>query len=56
MFLIKFRREGEATKTLQYKTERGMMNKLEELNNDPLVVSIRIFKEITYGDQQKLPF
>lgn len=54
MFIIKYRREGEKPKTVQYNTERGMNKKVQELNNDPLVVSIRIFKEITYGEQISL--
>ena len=54
MYLIKYRREGENTHHIMFKTEKGMMNKVKELNNDPLVVSVRIFKEITYGDQQNL--
>ncbi len=54
MYLIKYRRDGERPKYIQYKTEKGMTNKVEALNNDPLIVSVRIFKEITYGDQQSL--
>ena len=56
MYLIKYRRDGEKPKYIQYKTEKGFKNKLQQLNNDPLVVSVRIFKEITHGDQQQLPF
>lgn len=54
MYVIMYREEGHARKTLTYNTEKGMMKKLDELNNDPLIISIRIFKEITYGDQQNL--
>lgn len=62
MWLIKYRKDGERPKENKYKTERGLQNRIEELNNDPLVVSIRIFKEVTYGEQMdlfnpnKLPF
>lgn len=54
MYLIRYREEGHATKTLEYNTEKGMQAKYDELNDNPLVVNIRIFKEITYGDQQDL--
>ncbi len=54
MYLIKYRRDGEKSRYISYKTEKGMTKKVEELNNDPLIVSLRIFKEITYGDQQSL--
>ena len=54
MFLIMYRRDGEKAKTVKYKTESSMRSKLKELNDDPLIVSIRIFKEITYGEQKSL--
>lgn len=54
MFLIQYRRDGEKAKTIQYKTEKSMKNKLQELSDDPLVVSVHIFKEITYGEQRSL--
>jgi hypothetical protein len=54
MYIIKYRRDGGKSQYLSYKTERGMMNKVKELNDDPLIISVRIFKEITYGEQQSL--
>ena len=54
MFIIQYRRDNEKTKTLYYKTESGMRSKVKELSDDPLVLSVRIFKEVTYGWQQSL--
>lgn len=53
-WLIKYRRDGERTKELVYNTEKGMLRKYDELNDDPSMVDIRIFKEVTYGDQMDL--
>lgn len=51
MWLIKYRRDGEKPKYITYKTDKGKDNKMKELNDDPLVISISLFKEVTYGEQ-----
>ena len=51
MWLIKYKRSDERVRTLEYKTERGMLKRFDELAKDPKVTRIKIFKEITYGEQ-----
>ena len=53
-YLIKYRRDGEKPKYISYQKEKTMEKKFQELNDDPLVVSINIYKEITYGEQANL--
>ena len=54
MFIVMWRKDGEKTKQAYYQTEKGMKEKVEELNKDDRTLSVRIFKEITYGEQQSL--
>lgn len=60
--LIKYRMDGERRQERQYKTEKRFLNKLKQLKRDPRLVELRIFKEVTYGEQEsiffeeKLPF
>lgn len=62
MWLIKYKRQDERVRTLEYKTERGMLKRFEELSKDPNITRIKLFKEITYGEQlslfeqKKLPY
>ena len=54
MWLIKYKRQDERVRTLEYKTERGMLKRFDELAKDPTITRIKIFKEITYGEQLSL--
>ena len=53
-WLIKWKKEGHRPKEKEYKTERGLLKKLDELNDDPLIICIDIYKKVTYGEQLSL--
>ena len=53
-WLIKWREEGHNSKEKEYKTERGLKNKLEPLRKDPSVKKIDIYYKVTYGQQMVL--
>lgn len=53
-WLIKWKEDGCRPKEKEYKTERGLLKKLDELNNDPLIIRIDIYKKCTYGEQLSL--
>lgn len=53
-WLIKWKEDGHNFREKEYKTERGLLKKLDELNDDPLVIRIDIYKKVTYGEQLSL--